>query len=87
MNKTLENAAIYILRDFAKLHGVMPFVNLCAAALSGERWAVERITPALDKWKTTTTTMAGNRVSLRLSVIRSTDCTRPDGAIARSFQV
>lgn len=70
------------LHSFAAAHDEMAFAHMCVAALQGEGWAVERIADArfrmdgvldqpavLNEWA--------------LTVIRSTDTTRPDGAIAR----
>lgn len=65
---------------------LVEFAHLCTAALNGEEWATERLTPALSS-----SFVTGERSHARacelLNVIRATDATRPDGAIARSFQV
>lgn len=66
------------LRGFAERHGEIAFAHLCTAAVAGEAWARERIVAALAAWQ-----QRGNWDSHVLEAIRTTDTTRPDGAIAR----
>lgn len=82
---TIDTAVIESLRDFALANGEIAFNYLCTAALNGEAWAVERIAPTVRVWNSSA--MAGKRTVLRLDAIRATDTTRPDGTIARSFEV
>jgi hypothetical protein len=87
MNETLDTAAaIESLRSFAIACCEIEFAHLCTAALNGEQWAAERVRDALDR--------IGNAAeygdaahAVMLASVCSTDTTRPDGAIARSFQV
>ncbi len=76
-----DTAAIKSLRTFAAARGEVEFAHPCTAALQGEEWAAERIDAARRA-------LAGDTFGavdhgLALAHIRSTDCTRPDGAIAR----
>lgn len=77
-------AAIESLRTFAMEHGELQFAHLCTAALDGEEWAVERVGEALREIEWSTREVGLDR---RLEIIRSTDTTRPDGAIARSIDL
>lgn len=74
----IDTAAIESLKQFAVLHGEVEFSHLCTAALAGEEWAEERIAPALDEFLEPTKWMGC------LMCIERTDCTRPDGTIARA---
>ena len=79
-----NNTAIESLRTFALNHNEIAFAHLVTAALNGEDWAVERVSEALDNMlfghaSTNDTDM--------LRVIRATDTARPDGAIAKSFEI
>src|ERR1700749_3590743 len=48
MDKTNTNKnAIEALRTFAAAHNELAFADLCATALKGERWAIERIGSAV----------------------------------------
>lgn len=90
----IDTAAIESLRSFAFLQSTYAraanrtdeyehfsaFVHMCAAALAGEEWAVERLDEVIEN------------VDYRLDrgterIILSTDVTRPDGAIARSVEL
>ena len=87
MQTNLDTAAIESLRSFAMRHGEMPFAHLCTAALAGEEWAVERIRNAIDL-KYACLSFDDDLVAQdMLKTIRSTDCTRPDGTIARSIKL
>ncbi len=86
-----QNDTIGTLSVFAFNHGEMAFHHMCAAALNGEAWAIERIEFAssrialacADTGKLTDDEFDG----LRLSIIRTTDTTRPDGGVARSIEI
>ncbi len=81
------------LRTFALAHNEIAFVHLCDEALyqlacnpnGGEHcWAAERVNVVIFEIGRTT---ARHRDEVSLGFIRSTDTTRPDGAIARSIQL
>ncbi len=85
MNQASDVVAIESLKTFALAHNEIEFVHLCDAAVAGVEWAMIRLAPVLYAWRATT--MAGKRAQVRLKIIRDTDTTRPDGAIARGFEV
>lgn len=66
------------------------FIHLCTAALQGEEWAVERIDWAMDRVAAVVRDCgplsADEFERTQLHAICLIDTTRPDGAIARSFQ-
>jgi hypothetical protein len=74
--------AIESLQAFAATHHEYGFVHLCTAAFTGEEWAIERVMTVLKL----TVDGSADTVS-KLNVIRSTDTTRPDGGIARKFEI
>lgn len=78
-------AAIESLRTFAVANNEMEFAHLCTAALAGEEWAMERVQPALTVFHGTGN--AQHHAQQAWSVIRDTDTTRPDGAVARSIKI
>lgn len=80
--QTTDTAALESLRAFALDHGEIAFSHLVTAALAGEHWAVERMAAPLRVWAVAQTLPVVP--TAMLDVIRSTDTTRPDGAIARS---
>ncbi len=88
-----HRTAIESLRTFATSHGEMAFTHMCTAALNGEAWAVERINAIhaemVDAHWTDRGRYRSNAVrdAATLRMIRATDTTRPDGAIARSFKI
>lgn len=67
---------IEILQAAAVSNGEIQFGHLCAAALCGERWAETRMLDVIDACD-------GLTADGVLAVVRFTDTTRPDGAIAR----
>lgn len=84
-----NTAAIESLRTFAVQHGEIQFAHLCTAALDGEEWAVERLEYPVAEFADYTDSCGNMQpvsIAWKLDIIRSTDTTRPDGAIARSFQ-
>lgn len=79
--------------SLAEIPHFVAFSYMCTAALQGEEWAVERIAPVVAEhaadaqWCAEHSHFVGNTlIATTLQLIRNTDCTRPDGAIARSFQ-
>lgn len=82
------------LRTFAVEHAELPFAHLCTAGLKGEGWARERVRAAAEEISYLTApssdacynavTLAA-LVEIKLDVIRATDTTRPDGAVAKSL--
>lgn len=77
MNKPLDIDAARSLRTFAEQNGEIAFAHLVTTALAGEAWAIERIRWALE------IADANVHTGPILAVIRATDTSRPDGAIAR----
>lgn len=77
MNKTIES-----LRTFAVENNEIAFAHL-----DGEEWAVERIADTMRRIDAAAQYRDANQIALKLSAVRSTDTTRPDGAIARSFTI
>jgi len=82
--------AIESLSAFAFAHGELAFVHLCTAALAGEESAITRVTEALAEIAAANIGSCGNALidtlgdaSCSLAVIRSTDTTYPNGAVAR----
>lgn len=90
-----NTAAIESLRTFAisEVSGSTPrecadrphfaaFAHMCTAALQGEEWAVERLmTSGFSRWTSRCSS------AWTIAAIRATDCTRPDGAIARGIEI
>ena len=78
-----DAVALGNLSAFAFRHGQFGFAHLCAEALSGEAWAIQRILPALALLPLSKD--MHHALVLR-NVIRLTDTTRPepDAAIARA---
>lgn len=85
MNKTIDTAAIESLRTFALAHNEIEFAHLCTAALNDEAWAVEKVTEALDLIACDDEDEI-NPEWARMRAINATDCSRPDGAIARKLE-
>lgn len=88
--KTIDIAAAESLRTFALQHNEIAFAHLVTAALNGEEWAVVRLTNGSATYPhTSTLRYPGYSYSVYqgdLRIIRATDTTRPDGAIARSIE-
>jgi len=80
MTNAIDTAAIEALRTFALTHGELAFAHLCTAALAGEPWAVIRMEDVVMLCGTF-------EPAIILDVIRTTDTTRPDGAVARAFEI
>lgn len=76
--------AIESLRIFALAHNEMAFAHLCIAALNGEAFADDRVQSVLAQIDAMAPDV-GDRRQAALEIIRSTDTTRPDGAIARKL--
>ena len=76
MTNTIET-----LRTFALSHNEVQFAHLCTAAINGEAWAMWRVENAIRRDGMGGIVLNGSV----LDAIRSTDTTRPDGAVARSF--
>lgn len=83
--------AIEALRTFAACRLELAFAHLCTAALAGEEWAVERVSAALTLMTNLITenhaVLDHDVAAIRLRIIRATDTTRPDGAIARGIEI
>jgi hypothetical protein len=92
--------AIESLRTFATEHAtnrnsshysyraeLSAFVHMCTAALDGQEWAVKRVTDTLRRIDEGEKYRDADQVQIKLSAIRATDTTRPDGAIAKSIEV
>lgn len=86
MSNTIDTAAAESLRNFAVSHGEFAFAHLVTAAMAGEEWAIERVSAAAASIKQKLETTHRWYQDAALEAIRATDTTRPDGAIARSFQ-
>lgn len=84
MSNTIDTAAAESLRNFAVANGELAFAHLVTAAMLGEEWAIERVQAVLDNAIIDPTSKINTCHALNL--IRFADTTRPDGAIARSFQ-
>lgn len=90
----IDTAAIEPLKQFAEQNGEIEFAHLCTAALQGEEWAIERVSSVIARLTDSmlaasldTMSPADRRYMVhvcRIDVIRSTDCTRLDGSIARA---
>mgnify|MGYP001608257260 FL=1 len=76
-----NHTAIESLRTFALAHGEVSFAHLCTAALNGEAWAVERVESVLERIAVHAEALAGGLS--KLTLIRSTDTTNPDGSSSR----
>ena len=83
--QTNEIEAVESLRSLALAHTEIKFADLCTAAIDGEAWAVERVDAVMANAIIDATSAINTAHALLL--IRFTDATRPDGAIARSFEV
>jgi hypothetical protein len=83
---TTNTAAIDNLRAFALANNELKFAHLCTAALNGEAWAMPRVKDTLRRIGDVAEYRDADQHVLKLACIRHTDTTRPDGAIARSFQ-
>lgn len=81
------SAAIESLRTFAMSHNEIEFAHLCTAALNGEQWALDRLNAPMLKIGQLGLAGSPSYVEAKLSIILATDTTRPDGAIARSFEM
>lgn len=90
-----DTAAIESLRAFAIAHNELAFAHLCTIALDGSdcgdevcpdcdatEWARERVAVVVAE---VARTKSAYRDEVALNIIRATDTTRPDGAIARSL--
>lgn len=69
------------LRTFAVSHGELQFAHMVTAAINGESWPKDRLEAVLRMW---TVAQTMTPTTAMLDAIRSTDTTRPDGAVARS---
>lgn len=78
---TTDTADAESLRTFATEHNELAFAHLVTAALAGEVWAIARLEAPLRLWA-----VAGTMTPLTATIdmIRTTDTTRPDGAIDRA---
>lgn len=83
----MPNTAIESLRTFATVHNELAFAYLCTAALAGEEWAVERVTEALALISDREEEGTHSTHRARLEAVRTTDTTRPDGAVARTISL
>lgn len=92
----MSNEAIESLKQFAMSHNEIEFARLCDAALDGDELAVKLLQPVMQvgfpAWKHPRTGLIEDppyRPFMpdldTLDAIRSTDCTLPDGAIARGL--
>ncbi len=76
--------ALEALRSFAVTHNEAEFAHLCTAAISGDRRALDLV-ETIAELRTDRMDDGETRMVLRL--IRETDTSRPDGSIARSFEI
>lgn len=79
----MNTTAIESLRTFATTHSELAFARLCTAALAGEEWAQKRVIAA--RVRLSQFDGGRNNEVNRIYVLRTTDTTRPDGAIARTI--
>lgn len=91
---TLDPAAALSLQAFTIAHtselpNALPFAHMVTSALNGEEWAVERLCHAITRIEDMQIAngLATGSTAYALEIIRATDCTRPDGGIARSFVI
>jgi hypothetical protein len=93
MKSQIDTAAVESLRAFAISHGEVRFARLCTTALKGDLRAADLVAVALRNINET----IGGEIdwqrpsqrtinAARIGVIRATNTTHPNGAIARSFQ-
>jgi hypothetical protein len=87
----MDKQAIESLRTFAMQHNEIAFAHLCTAATEGDALALASVEFALSRialgCADTGRLDADEFEELQLRIIRSTDTTRPDGAIARKFEI
>lgn len=87
----MTNPTHAALHLFAVTHNEFQFAHLVVAADAGEQWAVERVNDAVAcAGAACAEAVAEHRPwddAGLLAVVRATDCTRPDGAIARKFEI
>jgi hypothetical protein len=83
--------AVESLRTFAMQHNEIEFAHMCTAALEGKEWAIASVEFALSRIALTCADTGRLNTDefeeLQLRIIRATDTTRPDGAIARKFEI
>jgi hypothetical protein len=80
---TLDIEAAQLLATFAMRHeselsNALAFSRMVAAAVAGEEWAEDRVSEVVDKisyCEGTAIRSSRMRVSRKLRIIRSTDCT------------
>ena len=77
-------ADLEALRNFAITNNEVAFSHLVTAALAGEEWAVARLEAPLRLWAVAKTMTP---LTATIDMMRSTDTTRPDGAVARGIEV
>ncbi len=85
MEKTFTEA-VKSLQALAFSYQELPFFHMCTAALAGEERARGLVQDAIERIER----LSGDAMTIAQctrSVIRETDTTRPDGAIARGFEV
>jgi hypothetical protein len=83
----MDKQAIESLRTFAMQHNEIEFAHMCTTALEGDKRAVELIDNAIHKIDMAQSATGVATEAYKLRVIRATDTTRPDGAIARKFEI
>lgn len=95
MANAIDTAAVSELRNFAQTHNELQFAHLCTAAINGDQWATDSIEFALERVAKAEFSMtrlgavvSGDTIeTLKLRIIRTTDTARPDGGIARKFEI
>lgn len=82
--RTFATAYANYITDSANREQFAAFVHMCTSALLGETWAFARIYATLEEIAGAPGLLGLDR---RLEVIRLTDASRPDGAIARTIKI
>lgn len=96
--EAIRDFAIGYLAGARAEHGTpehfLAFVHMCSDALNGNESAIERVTPLVKAFDwlspdddTGAIYNAGSVTRAKLAYINRTDTTRPDGVIARGFEV
>lgn len=87
MTNTTNAAAIESLRSFAAANNEIAFAHLCTAALAGEQWAVERVNLAMLNIGRLAMPGSASYDEAKLEIVSAAETDRPDGAIARKFEI
>lgn len=85
-NTNTDRAALESLQSFAYAHGEMAFGHMVTAALAGDQWALERVTPIAQR-RAADIVSIDRHTQATLAVIQRTDTANPDGSTARSIKL